>query len=181
MSIKERAHHDEPYLKGTSWEINGEYVLLEKQAHGETLLSATHLRRREWAERVRTLIEEVARARGVFLRIEGGIDVEHVVIASGGAEAVREELGRRRLEATDYESLTIDVAKDAVLAQVDAKGGSADWTEIDDDLVSDRFPLGYRARNAIEDLERSGAIRIIRAKGAATLQLTDLGRARLRQ
>lgn len=178
MSVRQYEHYDQPFLKGTSWDVNGEFLLLEKEAPGEILLTISCVRRREWLPRIYVVLENVAKELGAYRRIETGIDSRFVAIDPERCVEVRQALSRHRMDNADYERLTREDANVAIIERIEQLGDGADWSRIDDDFVAERFPLGYRARTAIEDLKARGAIRVVPKKRAPPrLVVTDIGKA----
>ena len=180
MSVRQYQHYDQPFLEGTSWDVNGEFLLLEKEAPEEILLTIASVRKREWLPRVYAAVETVAKELGAYKRIETGIDCHFIVIEPDRRDEVREALARHRMDSTDYEHLTREDAQVAVIERIEELDEGANWSQIvdDDDFVADRFPLGYRARTAIEDLQARGAIRLVPKKRTPPrLVATDIGKA----
>ena len=178
MSVRQYELYDQPFLEGTSWDVNGEFLLLEKEAPGEILLTISGVRRREWLPRVYAALENVAKEEGAYRRIETGIDSQFVAIDPERRDEVRQALSRHRMDNVDSERLTREDACVAVIEHIEQLGGGADWSHIDDELVAERFPLGYRARTAIEDLKARGAILVVPKKPASPrLVVTDIGKA----
>ncbi|HWO21688.1 MAG TPA: hypothetical protein VNO30_23120 [Kofleriaceae bacterium] len=178
MSVRQYEHYDQPFLKGTSWDVNGEFLLLEKEAPAESLLTISGVRKREWLPRIYASLEDVAKELGVYRRIETGIDCHFVVIDPDGRDALLAAISRYRMSDVDYERLDREGAHVAVIERIEQLGEAADWSQIDEDLVAERFPLGYRARTAIEDLQARGALRVVPRKGEPPrLVVTEVGRA----
>jgi hypothetical protein len=178
MTVRQYEHYDQPFLKGTSWDVNGEFLLLEKEVPGEILLTISGVRRREWLPRVYAALEKVAKEVGAYRRIEFGIDCQFVAIDPERRDEVRQALSRHRMGNVDYERLAREDACVAVIERIEQLGDGADWSHIDDDLVAERFPLGYRARTAIEDLKARGAILVVPKKRAPPrFVVTDIGKA----
>lgn len=178
MSVRRYENYDQPFLKGTSWDVNGEFLLLEKEAPAESLLTISWVRRREWLPQIYAALEDLAKSLGVYRRIETGIDCHFVVVDPDRRDEFLEALSRHRMSDVSYERLTREDAHVAIIERIEQLGEAADWSQIDEDLVAERFPLGYRARAAIEDLQARGALRVVPRKGMPPrLVVTEVGKA----
>lgn len=146
MSVRRYEHYDQPFLKGTSWDVNGEFLLLEKEAPAERLLTISWVRKRAWLPQIYAALEDVAKALGVYRRIETGIDCHFVVVDPGRRDELLDALSRHRMGDVSYERLTREDAHVAIIERIEQLGEAADWSRIDEELVAESFPLGYRDR-----------------------------------
>lgn len=175
MTVRLIQQHDTAFLRGASWEINGEYVVLAKEAGAEVLLTVASARTRAWAEAASTLIESLASSRGVLARIEGGIDTRFVVVPRHEVAPLLELAAAQRFGTADYEALTRGDAQRALLARLVTAGGTLPRDALDESVEVAHFPLGYHLRDAIVDLRAAGAIQL-RPVDGGSISITDVGR-----
>jgi hypothetical protein len=178
MSVRVVPAHRDARPSDIVWSINGELELRVRHVGDDALVSLVNVRKYEWKERVYELLQTTAAAMGMLRRVDPMIDCLDVVVPSSEAERLIDEVARHRFGTRDYEQLTATDALCAVLGRIEAAGGSLGWDQLlDDMMVEDHFPLGYRFGDAVADLQQRGAFDVIRKKGRVpTLRLNDVSR-----
>jgi hypothetical protein len=193
MSVKlQSTHivHSKVPMPGSSseirtWNFNDEYLLTEiVEVNNSTIsensifLTISDIRKREWMDRVQSEIVGTAKKLAAFLRCEGTIDSRSVVIAAEGRHRVLRELQQFRCSSIDYSNLTIQSACLSLLKKIESIR-DCNWSDLANDVVleQENFPLGYRLRDALSDLERQELIEVKKTKRKPPLiSLTHKGR-----
>lgn len=167
------ARYADPRHGGTSWDLNGELVVRTEPLDGEVMVAVVAVRDPRWQEAAHELLRATARNRGILRRVGGTIDGAHVVVEPGPVDALIAAVAQHRFASRDYAALTELDAQRAILRHIADAGGSLRWDLVPiDQLEIEHFPLGYRFRDAMDALQKTGAFDIVRTKGAPpTLRL----------
>lgn len=180
MSARVVRGNTDPSLPGEHWHINGEMVLFVRFADAEALVTISDLRSGAWLDAAYELIRATASRLEILRRVEPTIDGRFIVVAADGLAQLVAEVTRHRFGTKDYESLSASDGQRAILGQIATAGGSLRWDLLDDQLEVEHFPLGYRIRDAMADLQQLGAVDVIRTKGLPPLlRLNDTARRML--